>query len=912
MKHRFKLLLILLISIVLSSTQDQQQIILESPYSQEAKLGDTIVFKCKIKGLQGELQWCLDDFCLGVSKDLTLKGRPRHRIIGNQLDGEYNLQIEQIQIQDHMGYYCMATAASELIDAVKSDKAFLTVLVYPQLLQLNDPLHVSLNKPSTIQCIARKSRPPVNLLLSINGKIISDSHLYAKQITQIPISSANLNSNLIRNLNFKEQLKYFYYDTQVNITLDDVSMYWQDKQVECLAYSMSELLSDNGNLNKPIMTSRASIQVDYAPEVNLRILSGHKYPRENEVVSLICDTKATPKVQSYKWYLGNNFLSSVSHDTLNLKLRREMNLQTVSCEATNSIASVKASSQLNIIYKPYFIKGTHSFIIIEHQSCNKPLTLDCQVEANPYANITWYKLNERNKVLIGYGPKYTIASLNCGNVKVYSYNNSVDNFKGINIKLNDDYQVLSKNIDYGDFGLYECEASNGLKETNDYGESKLIISKRQIKLNPLGEPVLSIIDNNNSHRFNTLYTKTATLGSSLLLTCLIEPLPKYKNIIWLRDSSTILPNSLYYINDNEFLTYDYDEQPKFSNVHVRYENSSEGLKSYLYVKLMNKTDFGVYRCRAWNKYGSREVVIQIKEGSLSIFDQTSFFKNYLPHLIMSFFIFILILLFAITVLICYCKRRRLEIEEKDKELLSKDENSEKTINEWLATSSKLSNHTTLSTSQPCINESNKQEIIDKKSLYNSLVRDESNDSDEDFNKMIQDTTYRLSDLFKDLSPNLISSHHSPLVKLKCNSNESNNGSDIPFPIPDTSNNTLTRQMSQNKPLNTFNSSSFNVNIQPNNSGTSTFFFRPNSTNQMTNSSTTLIPQTTQYHTKIHSNMKKLPYTTLSKQCYNGTIVKTKNLNQNITSLYDDSTSTSRTEVVTLSNDKSNDNLQTIV
>ena len=36
--------------------------------------------------------------------------------------------IEPIQLQDNMFYYCMATAASETIKAVKSKKAFLTVL----------------------------------------------------------------------------------------------------------------------------------------------------------------------------------------------------------------------------------------------------------------------------------------------------------------------------------------------------------------------------------------------------------------------------------------------------------------------------------------------------------------------------------------------------------------------------------------------------------------------------------------------------------------------------------------------------------------------------------------------------------------------------------------------------------------
>ena len=115
-----------------------QQMIIEGPQDQQAKLGDQIVLKCRIRNLRGEPQWCIDDFCLGVSKkdaanasltnQLTLKGRPRHRIIGDKSRGEFHLLIEPIQLQDNMFYYCMATAASETVKAVKSKKVFLTVL----------------------------------------------------------------------------------------------------------------------------------------------------------------------------------------------------------------------------------------------------------------------------------------------------------------------------------------------------------------------------------------------------------------------------------------------------------------------------------------------------------------------------------------------------------------------------------------------------------------------------------------------------------------------------------------------------------------------------------------------------------------------------------------------------------------
>ena len=129
-------LIYLAISCLIKAYEHNQQIIIEGPIDQQAKIGEQIVLKCKIKNLKGEPQWCIDDFCLGISKKdqinstshLTLKGRPRHRIIGDKSKGEFHLMIEPIQLQDNMFYYCMATAASETIKAVKSNKAFLTVL----------------------------------------------------------------------------------------------------------------------------------------------------------------------------------------------------------------------------------------------------------------------------------------------------------------------------------------------------------------------------------------------------------------------------------------------------------------------------------------------------------------------------------------------------------------------------------------------------------------------------------------------------------------------------------------------------------------------------------------------------------------------------------------------------------------
>ena len=143
------------------------------------------------------------------------------------------------------------------------------ILAYPQLLHLDSPIHLSLNKPSSIQCIAYRSRPPVRLLISIDGELMTDETKYAIELKEIPVKNDMEQLNDIKYLHFSEQIKYFYYNTIVNYTLDSINVQLQGKKVECNAYEMPIVENPYRMKNikdiakfKPIMNTRSSIQVD--------------------------------------------------------------------------------------------------------------------------------------------------------------------------------------------------------------------------------------------------------------------------------------------------------------------------------------------------------------------------------------------------------------------------------------------------------------------------------------------------------------------------------------------------------------------------------------------------------------------------------------------------------------------------
>ena len=225
-----------------------------------------------------------------------------------------------------------------------------------------------------------------------------------------------------------------------------------------------------------------------------------------------------------------------------------------------------------------------------------------------------------------------------------------------------------------------CEASNDASRTQDQ------VSRRYIKVNPNGAPVLGVLPTTSLSSLTNDQIMSAathphfdqqmsmvelpvTIGSSVSLTCLVEPMPSLQRIEWLRENGKIIPESKYEpisteyeINHRNVETTSQESSlvktknaRSLRNFKVKYEStddesvsnlngelsepldqpvvstsnylvtsngvlpasdSSGPIRSVLSLKHIRNQDLGVYKCKSTNSYGSRTALILLREKTL--------------------------------------------------------------------------------------------------------------------------------------------------------------------------------------------------------------------------------------------------------------------------------------------------------
>lgn len=110
----------------------------------------------------GLLQWTKDGFGLGL--DRALAGFPRYSMVGIEEEGDYSLEITNVQLEDDADYQCQVGASAN-VAGIRSHTAKLTVFIPPEPVRIKEGevLDTIEGKQVTLNCESNGGKPVVEV-----------------------------------------------------------------------------------------------------------------------------------------------------------------------------------------------------------------------------------------------------------------------------------------------------------------------------------------------------------------------------------------------------------------------------------------------------------------------------------------------------------------------------------------------------------------------------------------------------------------------------------------------------------------------------------------------------------------------------------------------------------------------------
>ncbi|XP_064108144.1 irregular chiasm C-roughest protein-like isoform X2 [Macrobrachium nipponense] len=432
-----------------------EQRFVQEPEDVTVKHGEAITLPCRVADRKGTVQWTKDGFGLGTDEELH--GFSRYTMVVNEDEGIFNLHIQPVLIEDDAQYQCqVGGAAGER--HLKSTTAKVTVHFPPTdsedqvHLDKASPMLATAGSPVRITCEAGMSTPASEIKWFLNGE-----ESFAK-----------------KSVNTTKEKQPRSILVAVRSRLDIVpSRVHHEANITCQVLHPA--------LKEPI--SRSLIMtVKYPPEVKIQVDSAKI--KENDDVRFTCQAEGNPPALRYRWevndigVVGDHKTEYIIH-----KIQRDSNKAKVACIVANSIGSTKAEHTISVEYSPRFNKEPVDVDADEDQK----VTLSCDVEGNPPAQIVWLH-NNQNKV----------------------------------IKVGATYQLT---VTPETVGTYECRATvTGFPE-----------EKRTMDVFMRGPPVVTPVEE-----------QFGLEGDTVSVECDIQSMPRPAAVVWKRERYTIDPNQSRY------------------------------------------------------------------------------------------------------------------------------------------------------------------------------------------------------------------------------------------------------------------------------------------------------------------------------------------------------------------------------
>ena len=148
------------------------QSFVEEPNDVTINIGDNFTLPCKVSNRRGKVQWTRDDF--GLGEDRALNGFPRYKMLGNDGDGDYSLEINSATLEDDARFQCQVGAAAGGVAAIQSTNATVTVQLAPDppVITNGPRMEVMEGNEVEITCKSFRGKPPATVRASFGVIIV--------------------------------------------------------------------------------------------------------------------------------------------------------------------------------------------------------------------------------------------------------------------------------------------------------------------------------------------------------------------------------------------------------------------------------------------------------------------------------------------------------------------------------------------------------------------------------------------------------------------------------------------------------------------------------------------------------------------------------------------------------------------
>ncbi|XP_055020059.1 LOW QUALITY PROTEIN: nephrin [Boleophthalmus pectinirostris] len=345
-----------------------QQVFRSEPKNLTVRMGATAVLRCEVLRASGTVQWVKDGLLLGPER--SLPGFPRYSMIGNLRRGQYNLQIENVQLDDDAAFNCQA-GRSEKSEPIISNLAWINVLIPPSepYFEMDMLQYWVAGKKYSVICVVPDAKPEAEITLYKDGVELTGAE------------SFTMSGSKDKLLNTRAQVT-------ITALISD-----NGRQLSCHA---------KNSAHSSAVQATMTMNVYFPPQPPVILGLERQEVRAGTTLVLECVCQSGNPLANLQWTKDGEVvlktweedaMAHTSKSVLYLKIRPADNQAVLGCESANLVSAspLSTSRTLTVIYDPAEVKLLGSFVATEGEELN----LNCfAASSNPPVQIRWWLGNK--------------------------------------------------------------------------------------------------------------------------------------------------------------------------------------------------------------------------------------------------------------------------------------------------------------------------------------------------------------------------------------------------------------------------------------------------------------------------------------------------------------------------------------